>query len=229
MVAFYIVTRGEHPFGVEPDRRRNLIDGNPVYLDKLKDQAAKDLISWMLKHDPKDRPTAKEALRHPYLLSMKERFELLCKMGSQAEIKKGDKTSDVVKKLNNDPTDWRTLMRPNVLKFLCTEFVKAKSKPFRYGSSWTECLRLIRNVNQHWNDQPRPLPQPEAFYVVGDPQEYFLKIFPDLPVVVHRIVRLCDWKERADFKYFEHSTEGMFNIHYFPASKPCQILLPFAT
>ena len=202
MVAFYIITKGEHPFGEEPDRQRNLLDGNPVYLDKLEDPAAKDLISWMLKHDPEDRPTARESLKHPYLLSKKEQFELLCKMGNQAEIKQGDKSSDVVKKLNSDRRDWRTLMRPDVRTFLCTQFVKAKSKLFRYGSSWTECLRLIRNVNQHWNDPARSLPQPEAFYVVGDPRKYFLKIFPDLPVAVHRIVRSCDWKERLDFKRF---------------------------
>ena len=196
MVAFYTLTKGEHPFGEEADRQRNLLDGNPVYLDKLKDPAAKDLISWMLKHDPKDRPTAKEALKHPYLQPMKKQFELLCKMGNQAEIKKGDKSSDVVKELNSDPTDWRTLMRPDVLKYLRFDFVRGKS--IRYRPSWTECLRLIRNVNQHWNDRPRPLPQPEAFYVVGDPQEYFLKVFPELPVVIHRIVRSCDWKERPD-------------------------------
>ena len=57
MVAFYIVTKGEHPFGEEADRQRNLLDGNPVYLNKLEDPAAKDLVSWMLKHDPNDRPT----------------------------------------------------------------------------------------------------------------------------------------------------------------------------
>ena len=201
MVTFYIVTKGEHPFGEEPDRQRNLLDDNPVYLDKLEDLAANDLISWMLKHDPKDRPTAKEALRHPYLQSMKEQFELLYKMGNQLEIKRGDRSSDVVKKLNSELTNWRTLMRPDVLNYLCTDFESGRQ--FRYGPFWTECFRLIRNVTQQWNDRPRPLPQPEAFYVVGDPREYFLKIFPGLSVVVHRIVRSCDWKNRPDFnEYF---------------------------
>ena len=198
MVAFYTLTKGEHPFGKEADRQRNLFDGNPVYLNNLEDPAAKDFISWMLKHDPKDRPTAKEALKHPYLQPMKKQFELLCKVGNQPEIKTGDLSSDVVKKLNSDPTDWKTLMRPDVLNYLCT----VSGKLFHYGSSWTECLRLIRNVNQHWKDRPRPLPQPEAFYVVGEPPQYFLQIFPELPVVVHTIVRSCDWKKRPDFEEF---------------------------
>ena len=202
MVAFYIVTKGEHPFGEEPDRQRNILDGNPVYLEKLKDPVAKDLIWWMLNHNPRDRPTAEEALKHPYLQPMKKQFELLCKMGNQPEIKLGDNSSTVVRTLNSDPRDWRTLMTPDILNYLCTEFVKRKSKTFHYGSSWTECLRLIRNVNQHWNDRPRPLPQPEPYYVVGDPQEYFLKIFPTLPIAVHRIIRSCDWKNRTDFKEY---------------------------
>ena len=95
MVAFYILTKGEHPFGEERERRGNLLDGNPVYLDKVKDPAAKDLISWMLKHDPKDRPTAEEALRHPYLQPLKQQFELLCSMGNQREIRIGDNISSV--------------------------------------------------------------------------------------------------------------------------------------
>ena len=210
MIAFYIVTKGEHPFGEVADRHRNLLDGNPVYLDKVKDAVAKDLISWMLSHDCKERPTAKEALKHPYLQPMKQQFQLLCEMGNQCEIKTGDTSSDVVKELNSDPTNWKTLMRPDVLNYLCTISVNGTSKTFHYGSSWTECLRVIRNVNQHWKDQLRQLPQPEAFYLVGDPQKYFPNIFPNLSVMVHRIVRSCDWKKRRDLKKF--FTAGIFFI-----------------
>ena len=59
-------------------------------------------------------------------------------------------------------------------------------------------MQLMRNVQQHWNDVLRSHP------VVRDPQEYFLKKFPNLPVVVHGIVRRSsDWKERPSLeKYF---------------------------
>ena len=201
IVAFYIVTKGEHPFGEEPDRQRNLIDGNPVFLWKLIDPAAKDLISWMLSHDPKVRPSAEQALKHPYLQSRKERFELLCQVGNQQEVKTGDNNSNVVQQLNADPTDWRTKMTPDVLKYLSTDPLTGKT--FKYGSSWIECLRLIRNINEHWYDRPRPLPQPIAFYLVGDPQEYFLTLFPSLLAGVHRALRSSDWKERSDLvRYF---------------------------
>ncbi len=199
VVAFYIVTKGEHPFGKKRYRLDNLLTGQPVGLDTLKDRDLRDLLSWMLSHDPKDRPSAKEALKHPYLLPAKQQFEMLCKVGNQPEIKTQDVRSDVVRKLNSDPKDWKNQMALDVLTYLSTD--SSKGKTFRYRSSWTDCLRLIRNVKEHWHDRPRP--RPEAFYLVGDPQEYFLNLFPNLPVEVHRIVRSCDWRERPDLKdYF---------------------------
>ena len=195
MVAYYVVTKGQHPFGEEAERLLNLREGKPVGLDSLSDPALKDFLSWMLSHDPYKRPSAEEALKHPYLQTAEEKFEMLCKVGNEVEIKKVDVNSVVVRQLNSDSTDWRTIIRADVLKY----FVNGRN----YGPSWTECLRLMRNVNQHWKDTPRPLPQPKAFYEVGDPQEYFLKVFPDLPVLVHRIVRSSDWKERPELqKYF---------------------------
>ena len=200
MVAYYVVTKGQHPFGEAADRLRNLLDGKAVGLDSLSDPAVKDLVSWMLSHDAYARPSAEEALKHPYLQTAEEKFKMLCKVGNEVEIKTGDTNSDVVRQLNSNPTDWRTMMRANVLQYLCTDFLSGRT--YNYDSSWTECFRLIRNINQHWKDRPRPLPQPEAFYEVGDPQEYFLKVFPNLPVVLHRIVRSSDWKERPELQNY---------------------------
>ncbi len=198
MVAFYIATKSEHPFGERADRLRNLLDGNPVGLAGLKDCVLKDLLSWMLSHEPKDRPSAEQALKHPYLQPVKQSFEMLCKVGNQPEIKTQDVKSDVVRMLNSDPKDWRNQIKPDILKYLCTDSLRGRT--VHYKSSWTDCLRLIRNIREHWNDRPRP--RPEAFYLVGDPQEYFLNLFPDLPVVVHKIVRSCDWRERPDLKEY---------------------------
>ena len=74
-------------------------------MDTLEDSVLKDLLSWMLSHNAKDRPSAEEALKHPYLQPVKQQFEMLCKMGNQQEIKSGDKGSSVVRALNGDPTD----------------------------------------------------------------------------------------------------------------------------
>ena len=200
MVAFYILTKGEHPFGDRPDRLRNLLDGEPVGLaDKLMDDAAKDLISWMLSHDPYERPSAQVALKHPYLQDARQQFEMLSEVGNQPEIKAKDVSSDVVQKLNSNPKDWRNEIAPDVLRYLSID--SSNRRHVSYRPPWTDCLRLIRNVKQHWHDRPRP--RPEVFYIVENPQKFFLDLFPSLCVEVHKIIRSCDWKERDDLrKYF---------------------------
>ena len=199
MVAFYIVTKGQHPFGRNPDRIRNIIDGNPVGLKELNDPVLKDLLSWMLSDDPKDRPSAVEALRHPYFQSSRQQLKMICAVGKQPEIKMQDGKSYVVGKLNDDLTDWRNRLAPDILK--CSS-----SQGFLYGSSWTECLRFVRKVTHHWHERPHPILSSETLDLAGDPQQYFLQLFPDLPVKVHRIIRSCDWKERNSLK--KYFTEG---------------------
>ncbi|XP_046845497.1 LOW QUALITY PROTEIN: uncharacterized protein LOC124439317 [Xenia sp. Carnegie-2017] len=197
MVAYYVATKGEHPFGPERFLLDNLLKGNPVSLDKIKDATLKDLLSWMLERLPEDRPSANEALKHPYLLSEDEKFEMLCKVGNQHPIKTSDANSNVVKQLNSEPSDWQRRMNSDVYDYFCTDEVNRRI--VKYGSSWTKCLRLIRNVGQHWYDRPRPRKQ--LFYKIGDPKEYFLRTFPELPIRVHAAVRTNDeWKNNPELK-----------------------------
>ena len=199
MVGFYIVTKGQYAFGEEADRLRNLMDGNPIGLEMLKDPTLKDLLSWMLSHEPKNRPAAPQALKHPYLQSKENQFDMLCEVGNQPEIKKTDMSSDVVRQLNNDSANWKTALPDSVLMYLCTN--RSSGRLITYRHEWTECLRLMRNVKQHWND--RPIDR-EVLSEVGEPKDYFITHFPDLPVRVHQIVRSCDWKERTALKeYFQ--------------------------
>ena len=67
MICFYILTKGEHPFGGLNERIANIVKGDPVYLDKLSDSNAKRFVSWLISHDINKRPYVEEALRDPYL------------------------------------------------------------------------------------------------------------------------------------------------------------------
>jgi serine/threonine-protein kinase/endoribonuclease IRE1 len=68
MIAFFILTEGEHPFGnYSHDRMANILNGNPVNLANLEDLEARQFISWLISHKIDDRPYAEEASIHPFL------------------------------------------------------------------------------------------------------------------------------------------------------------------
>ena len=196
MVAFNILTKGEHPFGDEDEILNNLLKANPVNLNMLDHHPfAKDLISWMLSHDPKDRPSAEEALQHPYLKSKEQQFTLLCEVGNY--IQNFNPNPDVLKELKKDKADWKTRLDKDILKYL--SFDKSKMTSFRYEKSWTGCLRLVRNMKQHWHHQERNEPEAKK---VGDPKIFFPSLFPDLVLKVYKIARSCD-----DLKQMEYFKE----------------------
>jgi serine/threonine-protein kinase/endoribonuclease IRE1 len=68
MIAFFISTKGEHPFGSVLERMTNISLGNPVNLDKLHDLEVGKFISWLISHNIDDRPYAHEALANPFMV-----------------------------------------------------------------------------------------------------------------------------------------------------------------
>ena len=67
MIAFFILTKGEHPFGLHSERIRNIEKGNPVNLLILEDLEARDFISWLIHQNIEKRPYVDEALKHPFM------------------------------------------------------------------------------------------------------------------------------------------------------------------
>ena len=67
MVSFHVLTKGGHAFGDMYRRTSNIMDGKPVNLKMLTDASARDFVEYLIQHDPKKRPGAKEALQHPFL------------------------------------------------------------------------------------------------------------------------------------------------------------------
>ena len=196
MICFYILTKGMHPYGNRFSRTHNVIRGKPVNLEKLQDPVAKDLIEWMLQHNLKDRPSVQECLKHPYLLSTEDQFSLVTRVGNEPEIKKKDASSVVVQELNAD----RSLPKPSWKSKIDTDVMAYISARRSYTDDVADLLRFIRNTSEHWYDKPPPTAVQQK---VGKHEEYFLKIFPTLPVVLHRIIRnKPDWNQRDKLKQF---------------------------
>ena len=72
MIAFFISTKGEHPFGPTLERMLNISKGNPVNLDMLRDLQVREFISWLISHNIDDRPYAHEALADPFMVHVKK-------------------------------------------------------------------------------------------------------------------------------------------------------------
>ena len=64
MIAFFVLKKGEHPFGDGSDRMRNIVNGYPVALNKLAHRNARKFVSWLISNKIENRPYAHEALRH---------------------------------------------------------------------------------------------------------------------------------------------------------------------
>ncbi len=80
MMAFFILTRGDHPFGSSSvECMTNILKGQPVNLDNLVNFAARQFVEWLISHNINDRPYAHEALRHSFMDEIEE-FQNLPKL-----------------------------------------------------------------------------------------------------------------------------------------------------
>ena len=195
MLCYYILTKGKHPYGKRYDRTGNITRGN-FDLKDLSDPCAKDLITWMLQHDPVRRPTVHECLKHPYLRTPEENFKFVACVGNEREIKCKGAVSIVVQELNKLPglSNWTTMIDACVMAYI--------SKPRRtvYSNNAADLLRFIRNMAAHWRDKARPADVENAVVRTG---QYFERKFPTLPIDLHRIIRgHPDWTTRDDLKEF---------------------------
>ncbi|XP_046843842.1 serine/threonine-protein kinase/endoribonuclease IRE2-like [Xenia sp. Carnegie-2017] len=201
MVAYYVATKGKHPFGDKRLRLDNILKGNPVALDEIEDATFKDLLSWMLQLEPEYRPSANEALKHPYLQSDEEKFNMLCDMGNQLEVKhsqgQNSPPSDDHTQLYGS-TEWMKRIDDEVVKDLFNFEANDSIRTLNYESTWAGCLRFIRSVDQHWQNKPRP--HLSQYVKQGNYKEYFLQRFPELPLLVHKVIRSTHRKTKTDHK-----------------------------
>ncbi len=196
MLCYYVLTKGRHPYGRHIHRNHNISKGD-FDLKYLSDPCAKDLITWMLQHDPGQRPNVHECLKHPYLRTAEENFNFVTRVGNEKEIKTKDPTSIVVQELNKEPvlTNWLAIIDPCVMVHMT-----AARRGASYTNNAADLLRFIRNMAAHWGDKA---PSANVQTTIVRPQEYFERKFPTLSVELHRIIRgHPNWKTREDLKDF---------------------------
>ena len=71
MIAFFILTKGKHPFGSTLyDCMKNIVNRNPVDLNQLDYSDCHPFVSRLVAHKIEHRPYAHEALLWPFMVKV---------------------------------------------------------------------------------------------------------------------------------------------------------------
>ncbi|KAI3550583.1 hypothetical protein CSPX01_01633 [Colletotrichum filicis] len=207
LVFFYVLTNGSHPFdcGDRYMREVNIRKGNYnlAPLDALGDFAyeAKHLIGSMLDANPKERPTARDVMAHPFFWSAKKRLAFLCDVSDHFEKEPRDPPSDHLVHLEKHAP---AITKGDFLRLLPRDFVDSLGKQRKYtGSKLLDLLRALRNKKNHYEDMPDALkravgPLPEGYLA------FWTVKFPRLLLDCWNVVWTVEWDSTDRFReYYE--------------------------
>ncbi|KAL7876064.1 hypothetical protein AOLI_G00110270 [Acnodon oligacanthus] len=147
MLVYYILSRGHHPFGKGVHCEFNILYGK-YSLEHLKDDLAKDLVEWMINHDPKKRPKIEEALAHPFFWTDKKKADYLKKLGNENEAVNCRSPEEELLHSMEEITvgksfsEWKTKMPAELVQ-------KLDGKKKAYPENTLGLLRFIRNLHEH--------------------------------------------------------------------------------
>ncbi|XP_037546235.1 serine/threonine-protein kinase/endoribonuclease IRE1 [Nematolebias whitei] len=199
-VFYYVVTRGQHPFGDTLRRQINILSGEYSLLHFMEeihdDVIAKDLIEQMISADAKSRPSTACVLKHPFFWSPEK--QLLFFQDVSDRIEKERAESPIVVRLE---TAGRTVVRTNWRMHISAP-LQTDLRRFRTykGNSVRDLLRAMRNKKHHYHELPSDVQEtlgelPEGF--VG----YFTSRFPRLLMHTHAALQICA-QERPFHPYY---------------------------
>lgn len=151
-VVHYVLTGGEHPYGLWYEREANIIAGKPDLSRLSLCPDALDLVGCMLQADPARRPTSSQLCSHPFFWPAAKRLDFLVELSDRLEKESAD--SPIVLALesgavgpagNAGPVRWDRVLDVALLEDL--------GKYRKYDvTSVRDLLRIIRNKRHHYLD-----------------------------------------------------------------------------
>lgn len=201
-VFYFVVSRGQHPFGDALRRQVNILAGEyslSHFMEDIHDDViAKDLIEQMINPEPESRPSTACVLKHPFFWSPEK--QLLFFQDVSDRIEKEPADSPIVVRLE---TAGRAVVRTNWRMHISVP-LQTDLRRFRTykGNSVRDLLRAMRNKKHHYHELP-----PEVQETLGELPEgfvsYFTSRFPRLLMHTHAALHLC-------------SHERLFHPYYLP-------------
>ncbi|MBN3306883.1 ERN1 endoribonuclease, partial [Amia calva] len=189
-VFYYVVSRGQHPFGDTLRRQSNILAGAyelDCFMDDIHDDViAKDLIEQMISSDPQARPSTACVLKHPFFWTREKQLQFFQDVSDRIEKEPAD--SPIVVRLEaGGRTVVRTNWRMHISVPLQTDLRKFRTYK---GNSVRDLLRAMRNKKHHYHELPSEVQEtlgevPEGFV------HYFTSRFPRLLMHTHGALQLC--------------------------------------
>ena len=187
---------GSHPFGEWYEREANIMHNQPN-IEALKSLSieAYDLVSAMIQHNPRNRPTAKQICEHPFFWSLQQKLSFVCDLSDRLE-------TDAAL-CGNDSTlsSSSFVAHPLAIESNATSVVGLAwdkvlykdliSNVQRYRAydpcSVRDLLRLIRNKHHHYDELP-----PEVRQRIGTNTEGLMKYFEScFPLLLLHCYKVC--------------------------------------
>ena len=215
LLLHYILSQ-KHPFApkncasefqVPHKTEANIMNGKMEGWDKSLCPEATHLIRMLIKSNENDRPSAAEALQHPFFWSNKEKVDFLEVVGNQKEFAcpRSKRHHSSLTPVEQDlekcfsiivkHKDWDSSTDMNKL------YCEMKKRRKYETSSAVELVRFIRNTYVHYRDNSFGTRTPIEQMLFND--FVFLKCFPDLVIEVYKPVTTYGWdKKRDDIKCF---------------------------
>ncbi|XP_061575503.1 serine/threonine-protein kinase/endoribonuclease IRE1 isoform X1 [Cololabis saira] len=200
-VFYYVVSRGQHPFGDALRRQVNILLGEyslSHFMEDIHDDViARDLIEQMISPEAESRPSTECVLKHPFFWSPEK--QLLFFQDVSDRIEKEPADSPVVVRLE---TAGRAVVRTNWRMHISVP-LQTDLRRFRTykGNSVRDLLRAMRNKKHHYHELP-----PEVQETLGELPEgfvsYFTSRFPRLLMHTHAALHICA-HERLFHSYYQ--------------------------
>ncbi|KAI0242242.1 Cyclin-dependent kinase 1 [Lamellibrachia satsuma] len=219
MLAFNILTRGQHPYDAPTDdeTERNIRNGEPD-LSAVSDPVTVNMLKMMLPVNPKERSPAASLLGHPYLWDDDKRCEFLSTIGNTEEVEKSHDVSRM--HLAQDIEDLAVDVFPNQLSW---NFFSVKMSTYLdrqhktdniflahfkipgYVESTCKLLRTIRNFTHHF--ATLSLGAKGMFGATGNPYRFVDRELPQLFIAVYDVIKSSagsahDYTERQELKKY---------------------------
>uniref|UniRef100_A0A8D3DCB2 Serine/threonine-protein kinase/endoribonuclease IRE1 n=1 Tax=Scophthalmus maximus TaxID=52904 RepID=A0A8D3DCB2_SCOMX len=204
-VFYYVVSRGQHPFGDALRRQVNILSGEyslSHFMEDIHDDfIAQDLVEQMISPVAETRPSTACVLKHPFFWSSEK--QLLFFQDVSDRIEKEPADSPIVVRLENaGRAVVRTNWRMHISVPLQTDLRRFRTYK---GNSVRDLLRAMRNKKHHYHELP-----PEVQGTLGELPEgfvsYFTSRFPRLLMHTHAALSIC-------------GHERLFHPYYLPPSQ----------